>query len=240
MRFYPDIPARRLRTLVRDLLVLILFLCFALIGKWVHDVVDQLAVLGEGVRKAGSAVPFVGNPVEDLGRRGEEEVHRLANLLGSLFFALPALALLVWYWPRRMAQIRTLTAASRVLAGANARLVAMRAAFSLPYGQLLAYTRDPLGDLAAEHYEPLVAAALEDAGLLPQRQRRTKGEEQHARRALPADRDAVQSEEPEAIDHHGRREVAGRDDPDRRRLADPWRGERDADHDQRAAERGAP
>jgi hypothetical protein len=169
MRLYPDIPARRLRTFVRDALVLILLLCFALIGLWVHDLVDNLAVLGEGVRKAGSAVPLVGDPVEELGRRGENDVHHLANVLGSLFFALPTLALFVWYWPRRMDQIRTLTAASRVLEGANARLVAMRAAFSLPYGQLLVYTRDPLGDLAAERYEPLVAAALEDAGLLLQR-----------------------------------------------------------------------
>jgi len=169
MRLYPDIPARRLRTFVRDALVLILLLCFALIGLWVHDLVDNLAVLGEGVRKAGSAVPLVGDPVEDLGRRGENDVHHLANVLGSLFFALPTLALVVWYVPRRMDQIRALTAASRVLGGANARLVAMRAAFSLPYGQLLVYTRDPLGDLAAERYEPLVAAALEDAGLLLQR-----------------------------------------------------------------------
>ena len=45
------------------------------------------------------------------------------------------------------------------------RLLAMRAAFSLPYGQLLLYTRDPLGDLASERYDALVAAALEDAGL---------------------------------------------------------------------------
>ena len=45
------------------------------------------------------------------------------------------------------------------------RLLAMRAAFSLPYGQLLEYTPDPLGDLADERNDPLVAAALEDAGL---------------------------------------------------------------------------
>jgi hypothetical protein len=45
----------------------------------------------------------------------------------------------------------------------------MRAAFSLPYAQLLAYTRDPFGDLAAERYDALVAAALDDAGLRPLR-----------------------------------------------------------------------
>jgi hypothetical protein len=45
------------------------------------------------------------------------------------------------------------------------RLLAMRAAFSMPYGQLLQYTRDPIGDLEGGRYDALVAAALEDAGL---------------------------------------------------------------------------
>ena len=167
MRFYPDIPSRRFRSVVRDLLVVVLLIGFALIGLWVHDTVDKLAVLGEGVRKVGSAVPFAGDPVEDLGRRGENDVHHLANVLGFVFFVPPALGLIVWYLPKRLAQIRGLTAASRVLTGADARLVAMRAAFSLPYAQLLAYTKDPLGDLAAERYGPLVDAALEEVGLRP-------------------------------------------------------------------------
>lgn len=45
------------------------------------------------------------------------------------------------------------------------RLIAMRAAFSLPYAQLLAYTRDPLGDLAAGRHDALVQAIADDAGL---------------------------------------------------------------------------
>ncbi len=167
MRLYPDIPNRRYRSAMRDMLVVVALILFVLAGLWVHDTVDQLAVLGEGVRKAGGAVPFVGDPVEDLGRRGEEGVHQLANVLGFLFFALPAVALLVWYLPRRMRQVTALTAAAGVLNGADPRLVAMRAAFSLPYGQLLAYTHDPLGDLSAERYGPLVEAALEDVGLQP-------------------------------------------------------------------------
>jgi|1185.fasta_scaffold34313_2 hypothetical protein len=167
MRLYPDIPNRRYRSAMRDLLVVVLLILFLLAGLWVHDTVDKLAVLGEGVRKAGAAVPFVGNPVEDLGQRGEDGVHQLANVLGFLFAALPAAALLVWYVPRRARQVTALTAASGVLKGADPRLVAMRAAFSLPYGQLLAYTRDPLGDLAAERYDPLVRAALEEVGLQP-------------------------------------------------------------------------
>ena len=117
------------------------------------------------MRRVGEEVPFVGDPVEDLGRRGEERVHEVANLLGLLFFGFPSLLLLTRYVPRRLDQIRTITAASRVLAGGDARLVAMRAAFSLPYGTLLAYTEDPLGDLRAERYDALLAAAFDEAGL---------------------------------------------------------------------------
>src|SRR3954470_21681353 len=121
MRFFPDIPKRRLRTLVRDLLVLLLLICFALIGLWVHDLVDRLAVLGEGVRKAGSKVPFVGDPVEDLGRAGEDGVHKLATLLGLLVSGLRALMVLSPSRPRRIARVKRLTAASRVLPGAPER-----------------------------------------------------------------------------------------------------------------------
>ena len=199
MRLYPDIPGRRLATLAADAAVLVLVLVFAWLAVKVHDTVDRLAALGQGVHDAGSAVesgfesaadkvdevPLVGGKVADglrgagegsggnvadLGTRGEDGAHRLANLLGLLTFFVPTGLLLLQTLPSRIAQVRRLTAAARVLQPAGAdgdrrRLVAMRAAFSLPYGQLLEYTRDPLGDLAAERYDPLVAAALDDAGL---------------------------------------------------------------------------
>ena len=160
--------------LLRDVSALVLLVIFAWVGLTVHDSVDRLAVLGEGVRKTGAAVPVVGDPVEELGRSGESRVHRLANLLGFLTFALPAAVLLAFALPRRVREVRVLNAAERVLSRGDARTVAMRAAFSLPYGALLAHTRDPLGDLAAERYEGLVAAALEDAGLRPPPTRRVR------------------------------------------------------------------
>ena len=197
MRFYPQLTAPRIGTISRDLLIVALLLLFALFGKAVHDAVDALAVLGEGVRSGGEAVqggfesaadavdgtPIVGGEladglrdagegsggnVADLGRSGEEKVHYLANLLGFVTFAAPAALLLLAMLPPRIRQIRQLTAASRVLrepAGERRRLLAMRAAFALPYGQLLRYTKDPIGDLAADRYDPLVAAIMEDAGL---------------------------------------------------------------------------
>jgi hypothetical protein len=198
MRLYPEVPTQLAATIARDVLAVALLGAFAWLGVAVHDAVDELAVLGRGVHETGSAVqggfesaadavagaPAIGDDLADslrgagegsggqvaeLGQRGEERVHRLADLLGVLTFALPAVVTLLQHVPGRMRQIRRLTAADRVLRQPDSlerrRLLAMRAAFSLPYGQLLEYTRDPLGDLANERYDPLVAAAFEDAGL---------------------------------------------------------------------------
>jgi hypothetical protein len=200
MRLYPDIPRRRLGVAVRDALVVVLLALFAWIGLAVHDAVDRLAVLGVGVREAGTSVqgafdaaaddvagtPLVGGTLEgalrtagegtggnvaEAGARGEAAAHRLAKILGLTTFALPALVLLARYGPSRVDLARKLTAADRVLRAdaspERRQAVAMRAAFSLPYGQLLQFTRDPLGDLVEERYDPLIAAALDDAGLRP-------------------------------------------------------------------------
>jgi hypothetical protein len=197
VQLYPQLAGPRIATVSRDLLIVALLLLFALIGKAVHDAVDALAVLGEGVRSGGEAVrggfdsaadavdgtPIVGGEladglrgageasggnVADLGQAGEDKVHDLADLLGLVTFAIPAALVLLAMVPARIRQIRQLTAASRVLrepVGERRRLLAMRAAFGLPYSQLLRYTKDPIGDLAADRYEPLVAAVMEDAGL---------------------------------------------------------------------------
>ena len=200
MRLYPDVPARRTATIVRDVVALVLVGLFAWLALEVHDAVDRLAVLGAGVRGAGEAVhggfddaadrvdevPLAGDRIADalrgagegtggevaeLGSSGESAAHRLADILGLLTFALPTLLVLMRWLPARVDQVRTLTAAARVLrepgSAERRRAIAMRAAFSLPYGQLVQYTRDPLGDLLAERYDPLVAAALDDAGLRP-------------------------------------------------------------------------
>jgi hypothetical protein len=198
MRFYPEIRSKRIATVLSDLAVIALLLLFGWLGLKVHDAVDRLAVLGEGVRDTGTAVqggfesaaeavddvPVVGGEIADglrsagegtggdvaeLGRSGENAVHRLANLLGLVTFLLPSLVLLATTLPQRIALVRRLTTASRVLAASEEpdrrEVIAMRAAFSLPYARLLEYTPDPFGDLAARRYDALVAAALDDVGL---------------------------------------------------------------------------
>ncbi|HWL33995.1 MAG TPA: hypothetical protein VNP89_10370 [Gaiellaceae bacterium] len=199
MRIYPDQPGRRIDLMARDLAVVLALVLFALIAVEVHDAVDKLAVLGEGVESAGRGVgsgfdaaadavdgtPVIGDDlgdalrgagegsggeVEELGRGGSGAAHDLANLLGVLFFSLPAALLLLWALPPRIRQVRRLNAAAQAvgeLSPERRRLLAMRAAFGMPYGELLRFTKDPLGDLEAGRYDALVAAELEQAGLRP-------------------------------------------------------------------------
>jgi hypothetical protein len=135
--------------------------------------VDGIPVIGDELAGAfTSAGAGTGGNVAALGERGEDAVSDLANLLGLVVFLVPALLVLAIAVPPRLRQIRRLTAADRLLGrtdgqvtGERRRFLAMRAAFSLPYTTLARYTSDPFGDLAAERYDALVAAALDDAGL---------------------------------------------------------------------------
>jgi hypothetical protein len=197
MRIYPDTADDRGRAVAKDALVLLTLFVLAWLALKVHDTVDKLAVLGSGVRDSGEAVqngfgaaadavsgvPVVGGEmgdalrdagegtggnVADAGQRGEDRVHELANLLGFLFFALPASILLVTTLPARIRQVRELNAAERLLDTSSEerrRLVAMKAAFTLPATELSRHTKDPIGDLAAGRYDQLIDAAYDDVGL---------------------------------------------------------------------------
>jgi hypothetical protein len=199
MRIYPDTPNERGRAVARDALTLLALFVLAWLALKVHDSVDKLAVLGTGVRDSGNAVqdgfgaaadavsgvPVLGGDVgnalrdagsstggnvADAGRAGEDRVHDLANLLGFLFFAIPASILLLTTLPARIRQVRELNAAGALLnlsSGERRKLVAMRAAFSLPARDLMRHTNDPLGDLESGHYDRLIAAAYEAEGLEP-------------------------------------------------------------------------
>jgi hypothetical protein len=126
--------------------------------------------LADGLRSAGASTG--GNAVS-LGHQGESDAHTAATIIGWLVFLLPTALVLQRFLPLRVAQVSRMSAAAQFLAGVEdpdrQRLLAERAAFSLPYGQLLRHSRDPLGDLQAGRYEPLIAAVIEDAGIRPPR-----------------------------------------------------------------------
>ncbi len=199
MRIYPEVPARRTRAVISDLLLLALLVIFAWLGMKVNNTVDDIASLGRGVQDAGNSVrdgftqaaetlgdvPLVGGEIggalRDAGQatggsavaaglQGELAIEQLAQLLGWLTFLIPSALLLIGALPRRLRKIRQLNVAAQVLNARNEeqrRLLAMRAAFALPFGTLLSYTRDPFGDLQAGDYAALLRAVYEDCGLRP-------------------------------------------------------------------------
>ena len=148
LKLYPDVPAKRNATVVRDLVLLALLVFFGWIAFKVYDAVDALTVLGTGVRDAGQSVqsgfssaagvvdgvPVVGGALADalhgageqtggnvavLGKKGSDAVHHLALLLGLLTFAVPAILVFIAMLPGRIRQIRQLTAANQVLIDAH-------------------------------------------------------------------------------------------------------------------------
>jgi hypothetical protein len=197
-KVYPDTPRRRRSTITRDVLTVAALVLFLVLGLGIRAAIARLAVLGEGVESAGTTVedafgdaaeavgglPVIGDTVADgltgagegtggnvaeLGRDGQDQVHRVANVTGLLMFAVPSGLVLVIAVPGRVREVRALNAASRVLVGLDdperRRLIAMRAAFDLPYAQLLRHTPDPFGDLVSGRYDGLIAAIRDDAGL---------------------------------------------------------------------------
>ncbi len=195
MKLYPDVPSRRTATVLRDAATLLALLLFAFLALEIHDKVDALSAAGRGAQDAGRSVqrgfddaagavdgvPIVGGDLSGAlrgagkgtggeavraGAAGEEAAHDAARWLGWLAFLVPAGLLLSRAVPPRVRQVRTLESAARVLRGGeHAPLLAQRAAFSLPYGTLLRFTPDPLGDLEAGRHDRLVAALADDAGL---------------------------------------------------------------------------
>ena len=130
----------------------------------------DVPIVGDDLDSAFSEVgQQTGGNTAELGAEGESAVEDTARLLGWVTFALPTLVVLLWAVPRRVMRVRRLTAATRMLGNARdaerRRLLAMRAAFGLPWETLRAHTPDPIGALAAGDYEPLLTALYEDAGL---------------------------------------------------------------------------
>jgi hypothetical protein len=145
---------------------------FDSVGDTVANIPVVGGALGDAFHGAGDGT---GGNLADLGRQGEDAVHLLARTLGIVTALLPIAVLLVAVLPRRIRTIREMSSA-RAVSGIDLddperrRLLAMRAAFGLPYRELLPWTKDPFGDLATGDYDALVAAALADVGLRVPRQ----------------------------------------------------------------------
>lgn len=200
MRFYPQLSGPRTRTITGDVVVVAMVALFAWSGVKVHDTVNGLTSITQGVEEAGTsvqsgfadvagavaAIPIVGGALSDslkgtggatggnvvvAAKAGETAVNDTATVLGWVTFALPTLVLLAFFVPLRGRQLRRLRDAHNALGGSvsaeRRRLLAMRAAFGMPWGDLKPFTKDPIGDLEAGRFEGLIAALYADAGLRP-------------------------------------------------------------------------
>jgi hypothetical protein len=138
------------------------------------DVLSGTPVVGDDIAGAlESAGEASGGNVVELAITGDTAIHRLALLLAVLTFLVPALILLVLYVPVRVGQVRRLSASRLAYRDEynpeRRRLLAMRAAMSLPVDHLLKFSPDPIGDLVRGEHDALVTALLFDAGLAPAR-----------------------------------------------------------------------
>lgn len=136
------------------------------------DAISGTPLIGDDVADALEAAGAAsGGNVIELALTGDSAIHRLALVLGWLTFLIPTLILLLLYIPMRVGQMRRLRASRLVYRDdfhpERRRMLAMRAAMSLPADHLLKFSADPIGDLVRGEHDALVAALLSEAGLAP-------------------------------------------------------------------------
>ena len=194
MRLYAETAGLRARQLLVDLATLAWTVAWVWAGVTLYRLVEKLAVPGARLEQAGGGfagdvaeiqqkvgrVPVVGGELQgpfgrlagvgqtlaDAGATQQQVVHQLALWLGVLVAAVPIVALLLAWLPRRVAWAREAGAASRLrLAGADLELFALRAVANRPLRQLHRVTPDPAGALRAGDYEALADLELRALGL---------------------------------------------------------------------------
>lgn len=166
MKLYADRPARVLRQLFGDLLVVIGVYWAVRLGQGTHAKVGALAVPGREAEQSARSLdgrlrdtagslrdtPLVGDtiaaPFRDLAATSrdlaataqdyQDSVERLATLAGLLVAAVPIIVLLVLWLPGRLAWVVEASAASRLLrrTPAAAELLAVRALARQPLRRL--------------------------------------------------------------------------------------------------------
>jgi hypothetical protein len=200
MKLYAETAALRARQLLGDLAVLAWTAAWVAAGLGLYRLVEKLAVPGQRIERAGSAfagdvaeiqekvgrVPVVGGELRDpfgrlagagrtlaeAGATQQEVVHQLGLWLGMAVAAVPVLALLLVWLPRRVAWAREAGAASRLrAAGADLELFALRAVANRPLRELHRVTPDPAGALRAGDHAGLAELELRALGLRAQPRR---------------------------------------------------------------------
>lgn len=190
MRLYAAAPARGLRQVLGDLLLLAWIVGWAWAGREVHDVTLTLGQPGRSTASAADemagrfqdvegriggipgvgddlAAPFRGaadaaDSLAAAGRAQAETVADVALLVGVAVFLIPVLLVVVLYVPFRVRFIRRAGAARRFV-GADPELLALRALANQPLKSLTRIADDPVR--AWRSGDPAVVRRLADLEL---------------------------------------------------------------------------
>ena len=149
------------------------------IASFEQAVPANVPVLSDSLRHAAELLrQHSGQPLISLGQAGSTAIHRLALLLALIVAAVPVALALVLYVPRRIRLIASMRGVHLTLKRALARpelslpmmeILAGRAIYTLPYAQLLRYSRNPAEDWQSRNFPRLARAELERYGLSLQR-----------------------------------------------------------------------
>jgi hypothetical protein len=194
VKLYAETAGLRARQLLGDLAVVAWTAVWVWAGLTLYRLVGKLAVPGARLEQAGGGfagdvaeiqqkvgrIPVVGNELQgpfgrlagvgqtlaDAGATQQAAVHQLALWLGIVVAAVPIVALLLAWLPRRVTWAREAGAASRLrLDGADLELFAIRAVANRSLRELHRVTPDPAGALRAGEFADLADLELRALGL---------------------------------------------------------------------------
>jgi hypothetical protein len=178
-----------------DVLVVLWTLLWIVIGIAVGSFVERLGAVGDGLEDAGRAIGRAGEAVGELadvplvgegfstvaaeiqgvgrdtvarGRSVEEDVDRLALLVGISVALGPTVPILaIWVPPRvtRERERQALRASLRRADGTALAYLANRAVATRGFRELMAVSDDPIADLAAGRHEALASLELKHLSL---------------------------------------------------------------------------
>lgn len=133
------------------------------------QVVSGLPLVGGNIDRLADRVLEAAGDVQRSGEDSRQSLERMGILVGAAFVAVPIMLVLPLYLPLRFAWRREVAAVETALRSADPasldRLLAQRALATLPYEEVLALDRAPVGELSAEEARLLADAELARLGL---------------------------------------------------------------------------
>ena len=145
------------------------------IASFQHGIPNGVPYLTDFLQRTADALKtHSGDSLISAGQTGSHAIHLMALILGIVVASIPILLAVVLFVPRRLRLISDMRGVHITLKRALAipeltpqmlEILAGRAIYTLPYNQLLAYSRNPAEDWYLRRFEPLARAELERHGL---------------------------------------------------------------------------